>query len=250
MAPPAIALPDPLVGWVSRLELPSPAMAAPLAHVPQTATTLVVRTEPDGRTDLAVVGPQTRATYSDGGDAARCAWIRLSAGAVPTLLGIPASDLADGGARLVELPGPAARLAETLRDTSPEDALRRFADALQLPLETRAERARRDLLRAAVGALAAGTPVRDLPRFLGVGERRVRTLFNTGIGVSPKHVSRIERLRRALARAGRVPWAALAADSGYYDQSHLTTDFRRMMGVPPAAFVRGVRPPATCRPGV
>lgn len=250
LAPPSVAVPDSLDGWVSRLELAESAMAAPLAHVPQTATTLVVRGEPGGRTDVAVVGPQTRATYARGGDdATRCAWIRLSAGAVPTLLGIDASDLTDGEARLADLPGPAARLAEMLRHTAPEDAPRLLADVLQPPHETRAERARRDMLRVAVGALAAGMPVGELPDLLGLGERRLRTLFGTGIGVSPKHVYRIERLRRVLARAGHMPWAALAADAGYYDQSHLATDFRRMMGVPPAAFVRGVRPAATCRSG-
>ncbi|NUU21634.1 MAG: AraC family transcriptional regulator, partial [Streptomycetaceae bacterium] len=44
------------------------------------------------------------------------------------------------------------------------------------------------------------------------------------------------------------PLADLATDVGYNDQAHLTGEFRRLMGVPPAAFRRGERPTATaCR---
>jgi AraC-like DNA-binding protein len=47
-----------------------------------------------------------------------------------------------------------------------------------------------------------------------------------------------------LAQADDVPWAQLAATTGYYDQSHMTTDFRTLMGVPPRSFFTGRLPDA------
>jgi AraC-like DNA-binding protein len=40
----------------------------------------------------------------------------------------------------------------------------------------------------------------------------------------------------------RVPWAELAAHCGYYDQAHLSNDFRRFAGVSPAAYLRLQQP--------
>lgn len=40
----------------------------------------------------------------------------------------------------------------------------------------------------------------------------------------------------------------LAAASGYYDQSHMTADFRALMGVPPRSYFTGRLPSTTpCR---
>lgn len=54
-------------------------------------------------------------------------------------------------------------------------------------------------------------------------------------------VTRFDRAPRRLQRAtmsGRpVSLADLAAESGCYDQAHLTRDFRQLAGCPPAAWV-------------
>lgn len=76
-----------------------------------------------------------------------------------------------------------------------------------------------------------------------ISERRLHTLFTTGTGLSPKHFARIVRIRTVLgADAGQ--WSDIAAAAGYYDQSHMTAEFRHFMGVPPAAFTAGRRPAA------
>jgi AraC-like DNA-binding protein len=79
-------------------------------------------------------------------------------------------------------------------------------------------------------------------RRLAVSERHLRDLFSDGVGLPPKRFERIARLRGLLSR-GETRWAQLAATAGYYDQSHMTAEFRTMMGVPPAAFFAG-RPPS------
>ncbi|GAD84942.1 helix-turn-helix domain-containing protein [Nocardia asteroides] len=106
------------------------------------------------------------------------------------------------------------------------------------------------MLREAITALSADSApaIPDLAARLAVSERQLRSVFAGGIGLSPKHFARIDRVRRVLAYAGDTPWSHLAADTGYYDQSHLTADFRALMGVPPAAYLHGRLPaPTSCR---
>ncbi|PWR09330.1 AraC family transcriptional regulator, partial [Micromonospora acroterricola] len=69
------------------------------------------------------------------------------------------------------------------------------------------------------------------PRVL---HRRCQHLF----GYGPKTLTRILRMRRALAvaRSG-VPLAEVAARCGYADQAHLTRDVRDLAGVPPTALL-------------
>ena len=78
-----------------------------------------------------------------------------------------------------------------------------------------------------------------------MSERHLRNLFSDCIGLSPKHLQRIARVRRVLAHghSSTSRWAHLAVTVGYYDQSHMTAEFRTMMGVPPAAFFAGHLPP-------
>ncbi|WTL36420.1 helix-turn-helix domain-containing protein [Nocardia sp. NBC_01503] len=70
------------------------------------------------------------------------------------------------------------------------------------------------------------------------------------MGVSPKHFARITRIRQVLAVAGNTPRSYLALTTGFYDQSHMTADFRAIMGVPPAAFFQGTHPAPTGCPAL
>jgi transcriptional regulator GlxA family with amidase domain len=85
-------------------------------------------------------------------------------------------------------------------------------------------------------------------RELAVSERQLRNLFSEGVGLSPKHYARIDRVRAVLAHATELASAELAAVTGYYDQSHMTSDFRALMGVPPRSYFMGRLPEAMpCR---
>ncbi len=238
------------------------------AHIPQTAATIVLRAEHSeggdadsyprgmrtqtGDTRVAlVVGPQTKAIYSRASKPAGCLRLRLAPGAVPALLGVSAADLTDRVVRLRDLPGPAAHLATELIQLEQDEVVAYLEDELprRIP-DNPAYRAHRRLLTAAVAAIGADhpLPIAALAARLSVSERQLRNLFTSGIGVSPKHFVRIARLRRVLSRAEDTPWADLAAATGYYDQSHMTADFRRLMGVAPTSFLRGEIPtPSPCR---
>lgn len=79
---------------------------------------------------------------------------------------------------------------------------------------------------------------------VGVSARHLTTLFHQEVGRSPKTVSMLMRFQNASARIaasarayGRVDLAAIAADTGYCDQAHLTREFVRFAGVPPRTWL-------------
>jgi AraC-like DNA-binding protein len=80
----------------------------------------------------------------------------------------------------------------------------------------------------------------DLAELAGMGLRSLQRLCAEWVGVGPAWLVRCARLHEAAARAagGRVEWAALAAELGYADQSHLVRDFARVVGEPPARYAR------------
>ncbi|MEU4610385.1 helix-turn-helix domain-containing protein [Streptomyces umbrinus] len=266
-----LSAPDALRPWIDGIEIGVPvdsgdgghggyghgggASREPFTRVPDTATKVVVRVDENGHRDTLVVGPRTRATYHTSKRLASCVQVRLGPGTARPLLGVAAVELVGRVVRLGDLPGASARqLADELRWLEGEDAVGRLMEVLPGRLagdDDGAGRARREVLRAAVEALSteAGrvpSPVRELARRLAVSERQLRNLFAEGVGVSPKHFARIGRVRHVLARGrgGEMGWAELAAATGYYDQSHMTADFRTLMGVPPRSFFTGRLPVA------
>ncbi|MER6134947.1 helix-turn-helix domain-containing protein [Streptomyces sp. NPDC001815] len=222
----------------------------PFTHVPDATTKLVLRIEEGGRRDTLVVGPRTRATYHASKRLASCVRVELGPGTARPLLGVAAGDLVGRVVRLGDLPGtPARQLARELRWLEGEDAVTHLAEVLPERLSGASGRSRRELLRAAVEELSTDSGrvpsrVRDLARRLSVSERQLRSLFADGVGVSPKHFARIGRVRHLLTHGATTSWAELAVSAGYYDQSHMTSDFRTLMGVPPTSFFTGHLPDA------
>ncbi|MER6345864.1 helix-turn-helix domain-containing protein [Streptomyces sp. NPDC001595] len=245
-------MPAELRAWIADMTtVAAPgAVPGPYTFVPDPAVKLVVRTAADGRRDAMVVGPRTRASYHAPERPASCVRLSLAPGATRPLLGVPAVDLVGRVVPLDALPGPAtSRLADRLRAFAPDELAERLAEVLPRTLPKGADRERAELLRAGVAELSvregrAPAQVAETARRLAVSERQLRKLFTEGIGLSPKHYARIERVRHVLARAAGVSWAELAVASGYYDQAHMTADFRSLMGVPPRAYVTGRLPGA------
>ncbi len=76
--------------------------------------------------------------------------------------------------------------------------------------------------------------VRDVAQSTGWSERRFSQVFREEVGFSPKVWCRIRRFQRVVERlhAGvEVPWAQLALDCGFYDQSHFANEFRAFSGI-------------------
>lgn len=86
--------------------------------------------------------------------------------------------------------------------------------------------------------------VRDMARDTGFSRMHLSRLFLREVGLSPKRLARLHRFHAALNRleAGSIDWAELALDCGYYDQSHLSRDFRDFAGRSPDELLKSPRP--------
>lgn len=88
-------------------------------------------------------------------------------------------------------------------------------------------------------------PVGELAAAVGWSRRHLTERFRREAGLTPKAMARLIRFSRLLGRVaatGRVRWERLAAECGYYDQSHLNRDFREFLGTTPTDYLSR-RPP-------
>jgi AraC-like DNA-binding protein len=104
-------------------------------------------------------------------------------------------------------------------------------------------------VRWAVDRIAASggkLSIEELAVQTGFTRKHLGSLFQQQVGLSPKALARIHRFRGALdmlnRAQGEVPWAALAEQCGFYDQSHLINEFRRFTGFSPTELARRDRP--------
>jgi methylphosphotriester-DNA--protein-cysteine methyltransferase len=77
---------------------------------------------------------------------------------------------------------------------------------------------------------------------LRVTRQHLARLFDEHVGLRPKFVARVARLRHVMERAreasaGAASWSSIAFDAGYADQSHLVGDFTELVGASPAAWL-------------
>jgi AraC-like DNA-binding protein len=93
------------------------------------------------------------------------------------------------------------------------------------------------LIQSSYGLL----PISEIEKEVGACGRSLERNFREWVGVSPKFFSRILRFQRALSLldlSSRCNLASIALDVGYYDQAHLTKDFRQLTGKPPLSFIK------------
>lgn len=252
-------VPDALRAWIDRISVAAYAHDAdqrPLIHAPDPATVLIWRTTADGHGAALAMGPRTHASYHDGKDIPLCVRFRITPGSAPALLGVPTDEVVDRVVPLDEFWGRSGgQLADDLAESGPDLTL--IVTRLQAALLSRVDkqhahqRARANLVHAAAVELSAATarpPARvgEVARHVGVSERQLRNLFTTTVGVPPKQFARLSRVRTILDGASRRSWSRLANDAGYYDQSHMTAEFREVMHVTPSVFAAGRLPTVPC----
>lgn len=86
------------------------------------------------------------------------------------------------------------------------------------------------------------TRVETVAEQFGTTVRSLQRLFSQWVGVSPKWVIKRYRLHEALERVeagGRVAWPRLAAELGYFDQTHFIREFKALIGQSPAEYRKG-----------
>ena len=164
-------------------------------------------------------------------------------GAFP-FLGLPAGELADAHVNLETLWGRSAvELRERLCGAAtPAERFRLLEEALLAHLFRPLEHHYAvPTALDAFGQTETCATVRDVARHIGLSQRRFIQVFTEEVGLTPKLFSRVRRFQRtiALARQTTAPdWARLAADCGFFDQSHLIRDFLMFTGLSPADYLR------------
>ncbi len=99
---------------------------------------------------------------------------------------------------------------------------------------------------AAVSMLEAD-PARSVAAIaaeLGISHGHLDREFSRIVGLTPRVLARLLRMRRMLQELdvrGEVAWADLSVALGWYDQAHLIRDFRRHTGVAPSAYLEAQR---------
>lgn len=87
-------------------------------------------------------------------------------------------------------------------------------------------------------------PIDELSRSTGWSTRKLERLFLEQIGISPKLFSRVSRFRsflKAVETDRKVPILDAVFNAGYYDQSHMTKDFRQFAGCSLMEYFRDER---------
>jgi AraC-like DNA-binding protein len=202
-----------------------------------------VRIVPDGCADLVwqqgkgttVAGPDTTAKLVERAPGDLLVGMRLLPGAGGGVLRVPLDSLRDRRADIAEV----NHAFDVEEDIAPAEVIARFASATAGRLG--------DPLVAAAARRVGEQQVRAVARDVGITERQLRRRFHAAAGYGPKTLARVLRFRRFVdgIDAGRTDLAALALDSGYADQAHLTRETTRLAGVPPLTFMdarRALRP--------
>jgi len=140
-------------------------------------------------------------------------------------------------ARLVEAVTPRAKF-HTLESGLLELVRRRNEKQIGLhPAVLHALRAFRQLPHVAT--------VVDVANETGLSSRRLSQLFDEQVGMPPKSYCRLIRFRsvvRHIASGRPVDWADVALAAGYYDQAHLSHEFKQFSGMSPSRFMAADHP--------
>jgi AraC-like DNA-binding protein len=94
------------------------------------------------------------------------------------------------------------------------------------------------------GPHGSNASVADVARRSGFSHRRFPTIFRSEVGLPPKEFCRILRFQHVHAvarRTGRINWTELALMCGFYDQPHLTNEFKRLSGLTPTQYERAIQ---------
>jgi AraC-like DNA-binding protein len=169
--------------------------------------------------------------------------IELNPIGTQALLGVPAAELSGyvvglgdlGSPRLARLPG---RLAEA-RDWNSRFAI---LDEMLVAVMGDAASPAPEVGWAWQRMIEAGGRVRvtSLADEVGWSRRHFGERFHAEVGLSPKQAARVLRFERAgmvLRSRGRVDLAELAVGCGYYDQAHLTNEWRALAGCSPGTWI-------------
>lgn len=191
---------------------------------------------------LRVCGPDTTGWSFTLPGGTETSGLRFRPGAVGRIFGAPAGALVDQQVPVGDLLGRTAEAELDDAVSSASDGPGRLR-TLERFLRGRLRDAEADPM-AHAAALLGRIPdpigrLGDVASHLGVSPRNFRRRFAESVGYGPAFFTRIVRLQRFVGEATQRPddpLVALAADTGYADQAHLSRDCRELAGMAPRAL--------------
>ncbi|MDI2124601.1 AraC family transcriptional regulator [Yinghuangia seranimata] len=155
------------------------------------------------------------------------------------LLAMPLSELSNSVVELRDVLGREAdELAERLAAT--RDWTRRF-DLLDNALLARVDEGPAAAPQVAhawrlITTAPGAAPIAKIADEVGWSHKHLLRRFTQQVGLTPKAVARVARFQQALSmlsRPGAAGLAEVSAACGFYDQAHLSRDFRELAGASP-----------------
>lgn len=239
MSPPAALADHFRCAWIHDI---GRAPACDIAVVPDGCCDIIWTGE-----ELMVVGPDRTAAFPMLTDRMRITGMRFRPGSAFSWLGVPLSEIVGRTLPLNDLWGKAARdIGQRMADCRSD---RQRLSTLCRALEQRSANARSlpPEMRAAFDLLSRQREtILHLSKELGLSERSLRRRCHEIFGYGPKTLERILRFQRLLALGQRSPettLAALAIDTGYADQAHMTREVRLLSGLTPREILQQLQRP-------
>jgi AraC-like DNA-binding protein len=195
---------------------------------------------------VVAAGPYSAAFVVAAAQHASMMGVHFRPGGAAAVLGVPAARLADAHVDVADLWGsaPAQALRERLCEARTDQRRLGILERVLLArLSLRSQPHPAVAFALACFASEARPSVEDVARRGGLSRRRLSTVFQEAVGLSPKQFCRIvrfQRAHRAALRAGRVDWADVALCCGFADQSHLHHEFVRLTGLTPRRYERAL----------
>jgi AraC-like DNA-binding protein len=193
----------------------------------------------------ALIGPATRPSRYLHQGAVHAVGLLIRPEALPVLLGAPGGRLVNAQVAWADVAGAGwsalqAAVQMAVQVAPDDDArLALLFDGLRAAVAGPAAAQHGALLQRLVHALQG--PLALACRDLAISRRQLERLCRAQFGMAPKQVQTINRLQQALHGAAHTGGADLALQAGYYDQSHLARDLRRLAGEPLGALVQQAR---------
>jgi len=206
--------------------------------LPDSGVHLVIRLSPSGGR-MALLGPATEKASFELVPGATYLGVRFRTAQAPRLADLPAAELTDGHAEVLRIGRrPADAVMDELQSLPDLAARQRLLEPLlRWPAPPLVTNARCRNAARAVEARGGQLRVHDLAREAGLHVRSLERLLRAELGISPKRLIRLVRLRQvlgALHHGGYGTLADLAHACGYADQPHMVKDFRHLTGFAPS----------------
>ncbi len=163
--------------------------------------------------------------------------IRLRPAASRTLLGFSLQEVSGQFVDLELIFPSVSRLRERLAEASTDQERIRELEAWLTSIACPAPRRHIEAIVGSIVQSGGRASIDSLAASAGTSLRQMERQFQEDVGLTPKTFSRIVRLQAALrcVRQG-IPLTEVALACGFYDQAHMTRDFRVLASMSPGVW--------------